>query len=794
MSYAREQTFATAMDGLLSFLGNYHEFDAQVDIPTFKIHLNHVYNAHDCMINKDTYLNTMSSLSQCQTMSPGDAIQLLEILLPQFKGLGAGDGGNSENVQGSTTDAGYTGDIIDEYEDNANIQKVPDTHLDTRHDAATSFLDTRSRRRTSPVRKYQTSSTAEGSRLRGRNRAAMSNEEYDALASNIQPGLVEDIATYAAQAGIGPSHSADSADGEQTQKDYPTLSDPERSGFSTPRVSRKAIRRHMRSIGGPSQPGIPGVYNNMPISPDSSFHEPNSPIRGALSPTHYTEKDDGSQKHIQDLLNKRTELQKLVAEKNRRLELVESQYEKRTAELEQNLDECKAELTMKKRDIERLKQSEKNHMENLQVAEVEIERIGVELSNATAHSADLRHHLDLKSSQASDANRRVLDSQSEIVKLKAELNSNFQQQEQLAKDYRRLELQHQELEHELRTARDYKDEAGQTQKENVRLNEQVDTLNRDLGELRLQLQQQQSETIGTEHDAMGGQRRLRPKYRSLQDELAGTDSQDLGVDDINYAVAVPTDEKTMLVKHQTAEPKTTSVAVGPTDADTQDLGDGVVRQWICTALSRCSSEDLVILSEVWKRIEYCDTSTEKQGDLRRELIEVFMAPYKYGLKEAIRSRSNATLTRIVDNVAGEYMGMRLSAGHQYGGKTGQLKGAHGLTQVLANGQYTTAAIILYSVVLFCLGIITASYFNISQPLATSTPFGVTNTTAATSARDAADSGSMNIMRQILVVDDSPDHKYYTTLRKRNPRSRFGEILFYWMETLLWDDADIQVPT
>ncbi|KAJ2808971.1 hypothetical protein H4R20_000479 [Coemansia guatemalensis] len=533
----------------------------------------------------------------------------------------------------------------------------------------------------------------------------------------------------------------------------------------------------------------------MPISPDSSFHEPQSPNREILSPTRYTEQDDGSQKHIQDLLNKKMELQKLVTEKNRRLELVEGQYEKRTAELEQNLDECKAELTMKKRDIERLKQTEKNHLENLHVAEGEIERIGIELSNASALSADLRHQLDAKSSQASDANRRVLDSQSEIVKLKAELNSNFQQQEQLAKDYRRLELQHQELEHELRAAREFRDEAGQTQKENVRLTEQVETLNRDLGELRLQLQlQQQSETAGAEQDAVGGQRRLRPKYRSLQDELAGTDSQDLGVDDIDYTASAPKDEKAMLAKRLTTEPKTTSVAVGPTDADTQDLGDGAVREWICAALSRCSSEDLVILSEVWKRIEYCDTSTEKQGDLRRELIEVFMAPYKYGLKEAIRSRSNATLTRIVDNVAGEYMGMRLSAGHQYGGKSGQLKEAHGLAQVLANGQYTTAAIILYSVVLFCLGIITASYFNISQPLATSVPFGVTNGTAAASAREATDSGSMNIMRQILVVDDSPEHKYYTTLRKRNPRSRLGEIIFYWMETLLWDDADIQVPT
>ncbi|PIA18871.1 hypothetical protein COEREDRAFT_79418 [Coemansia reversa NRRL 1564] len=793
MSLAQEQTsFATAMDGLLIFLDSHSAPKEEINLSSFKTHLKQVYSAQDGMIEEDKYLNTMNWLSQIQAMTFEDAMKLLEILCPQFKGIGVGN--SAENEKDITTATGYTGNIIDEYEENANIQTVPDA--DTRSDVATASLDTRSRRRTSPVKRYQTSSTAEGSRLRGRNRAAMTNEEYDALANNIQPGLVDDITRYAAQTGIGPSHSADTGASEQTHKDYPTLSDPERSGFSTPHVSRKAIRRHMCTIGRPSQSGVPGSYNNMPISPDSSFHEPHSPIREILSPARYAEHNDERQKQIQELLNNNMELQKSNNEKTRRLELEESQNEKRTAGLEQNLDECKAELTMKKRDIERLKQSEKNYSINLKVAEGEIERLGVMLSNEMATSADLRHQLDKKTSQAAEADCRVLDSQSEIIKLKAELNNNFQQQEQLAKEYRRLKLKYQELEHELRAAHEYRDEAQQTQKENARLNEQVETLNRDLSELRLQLQQQhqQSETAGSEQDIVDGQRLLRPKYRSLQDELAGSENQDLDVDDINYAALASTDKKPTLLKRQITEPKTISVAVGPTDTDTRDLGDAAVRQWICDALSRCSSEDLVILSEVWKRIEYCDTSTEKQGDLRHELIEVFMAPYKYGLKEAIRSRSNATLTRIVDNVAGEYNGMRLSAGHQYGNKTGQLKGSNGLVQVLATGQYTTVAIILYSVVLFCLGIITASYFNISQPLATSVPFGVTNGTAATSAQDSADGGAMNIMRHILVVDDTPVHKYYTPLRKRNPRSRFGEILFYWMETLLWDDADIQVPT
>ncbi|KAJ2808970.1 hypothetical protein H4R20_000478 [Coemansia guatemalensis] len=229
MSHAPEQSVdGAATGGLLSFIESCAVDNIEVDVPSFKEHLRQVYSAKEDMIAKDIYLNTMEYLSQLQTMSIDDAFKLLDILFPQSKNITANDGHNAEDEQGETTAAGYTGNIIDSYEENVNIQKVPDadTRVETRSEVPNTSLDTRSRRRTSPVRRYQTSSTAEGSRLRGRNRAVMSNEEYDALASNIQPGLVDDIATYAAQAGIGPSHSADSAAGEQTQKDYPTLSDP----------------------------------------------------------------------------------------------------------------------------------------------------------------------------------------------------------------------------------------------------------------------------------------------------------------------------------------------------------------------------------------------------------------------------------------------------------------------------------------------------------------------------------------------------------------------------------------
>ncbi|KAJ2708865.1 hypothetical protein H4R19_004538 [Coemansia spiralis] len=633
--------------------------------------------------------------------------------------------------------ASYTANIFDD-----GAREVPGAVTD----GAAAALESTSRRRTSPMRRQPQSSTAEATRLRGRRLAAMTDEEYAVRAEAAQPGLLDEIADYASRAGLGPSGSArPAADGYATHTDYAAMSDPEQSGFSTPHVSRKAIRQRMRTVARASNPGAGSAYD-MPISPESSAHELRSPVRELRSPARYAELDDGSKQYIEDLLSKKAELQKLVTEKQRRLEMLEGLHDKRTVALEREIDECRGQLTTKKREIERLKQSEKSYIESLHTAEGEIERIGVNLSNSTAQAAELRRQLDTKGTQLTESNQRALEYQSEIVSLKSGLGANHHQQEQLAREHRRLELQYRELEHELKAAREFRDEAVVARKENRQLSETIDTLKRELTELRLQ--EQQSPTPAIDDPGAAGQLRARHRFRSLRDELATSD----GLEAATVAQ--------------------------------EQLDHEAVRQWIGTALGRCSAEDMVVLNEVWRRIGYCDTSTESQAELRRELVEVFMAPYKYGLKEALRGQSNPTLTRIVDSVAGEYM--RMSAGGKLNEKSAG-KGAHGLAQVLAHGQYTTAAIILYSVVVFCLGIITASYFNLAQPMATSVPAAVVNGTMP-------GDGAMNAMRHILVVDDTPVHKYYTPLRKRSPRSRFGEILVYWAETLLWDDADTQVPT
>ncbi|KAJ2157353.1 hypothetical protein GGF46_004570 [Coemansia sp. RSA 552] len=785
------------MDGLINFIER-HAPNGKANGKEFVRFLKAARDSPEGALLGEDYDMAIGTLHDVEDMTYDDMLQLITILVPQLKSVLYPDTTNI-NADAPAGDGGqvFAGNIIDDADNEVPTQQQQ--HWQQRAVPQSTArggvsLDSRSRRRTSPVKRGQASTAAtEGRRLKGRNLAAATNEEYEALASGALPRLTNDIVDYAVQTGMGPTGpslthvaaaaAAAAAPGEYTAHNDLPLLDTEHGGFSTPHVSRRAIRERMKTIAPPTMPGIPnGIYDNsMPPSPDNSLPELLSPTHDLRSPTRY-DGDDSQQKHIKELLAKKAELQRQVSEKARRLELLEGQYEKRTVSLERELDECKAELTMKKRDIERLRQSEKNFMESLQVAETEIEAIGVSLSNSSAQSAELRRQLDAKSEQATTASRRVLDQQAEINNLRTGLDANAQQQDRLAKEHRHLELQYQELEHELGAARELEAEAAETQKANLRLSNTIESLNREVAELRTQLQQAQ--LTSTDQESTGGQqRRAAHKYRSLQDELAHTNGQDLsGVDDTAGNADDGTESlaryRSVVPSAARSRPATKNAAAGTTSADAQELSDTAVRTWVSSALARCSSEDLVLLSEVWKRIEYCDTSTETQGSLRRDLIEVFMAPYKYGLKEAIRSRSSATLTRIVDNVAGEYTRMAADKAYQ--------KGAPGLAQVMANGQYTTAAIVLYSVVIFCLGIITASYFNIAQPLATPVHGGVANGTVA--------AGDMNAMRQILVVDDTPVHTYYTPLRKRMPRSRFGEILFYWMETLLWDDADTPVPT
>ncbi|KAJ2331507.1 hypothetical protein GGH91_006399, partial [Coemansia sp. RSA 2671] len=272
------------------------------------------------------------------------------------------------------------------------------------------------------------------------------------------------------------------------------------SGLTTPQVSRKALRQHIQSRPqGPSNDNT--RVHEVPISPVSPYRGSRSPIPEMLSPPRFAGMDSRSRTYVDELQGKNTELQKKVVERDRQIDRIERRNEKTTEKLERDLDECKADLTMKRRDIERLKVECNTCMESLKAAEAEIERVGLEQSNATALSAKFKRQLETKTTQVEAANRRALEHQSEINLLKSNLNTNYHQQELLTKDYRLLELRYQELEHELNAAKEFKAEANAALQENSNLTETIETLRLELSDLRVQMQT--SASAGADNGASG---------------------------------------------------------------------------------------------------------------------------------------------------------------------------------------------------------------------------------------------------------------------------------------------------
>lgn len=463
----------------------------------------------------------------------------------------------------------------------------------------------------------------------------------------------------------------------------------------------------------------------------SPVRQPVSPV---LSPTRLSGLDYTTQRKIEQLMSRNADLQKQANDKGRRLELAEDQHEKRTATMHRELDECKAELTMKKREIEKLKSNEKGYGDSIRMAEEEVERLGKQLSITSSKNQELKRKLETKTTQGNETQARLLEYHTEIGRLKQSLGANTRLQAEQSQECGELELRYQELEHQLKVSKKFEEEANMRFRENADLNETIEGLHQELNDIRGQMQ---NANLGSAAEGGGGGGggvgRRTKKYNSLLDEMSQTEGDMQEVDDISSG------------------------------------GDDY--WWINRVLSQCTPEDVIILKEIWNRIEYCDEDDNKQSEqpLRRELVNILRDSKPGQLKEAIESQSkNTRLLRIVENVSGEYIK------HQQQRMVGHKRSPSTLAQMWASGQHTTMAVIVYSVVVFCLGIITASYMHASG--------------GSMSLNSMATNQTMGgMVRQVLVVDDMPAHKYYAPLRRRSPRSRLGEVLFYWMEALLWDD-------
>ncbi|KAJ1818093.1 hypothetical protein LPJ56_003920, partial [Coemansia sp. RSA 2599] len=492
-------------------------------------------------------------------------------------------------------------------------------------------------------------------------------------------------------------------------------------------------------------------------------------------------------------------LKKELDENKNRIQINSEKHEREVTQLRNKIDEISAELSQKRREIEKYKAAEKSHVQAMDKTEESMSRLGVDLSNSQRLSSQLKHELDRKTELLGAAEQRIFNKEAQIRNLMSAVDTHEKSVSELKSQVRELEFQMIELSNELEVAREYQERSLELERENIGLSETIADLNAQIGDLRRQMNSAAATRADeAEHSgAINGAEKRTDSNRSLFEELETNGSYDLsGVDDAVYGKVASRS------RGQSVPSSLASTSVSPTAGmgHFYDSEKRLMQEWVPYALKHFSSEDWFVLREMWKRAERCDKGADEQEQLRNELLAMLMASTKVGFKEAIRGQSNPKLRRIAENVAGKYKSSagaaesRVTTGNKSGGASG-----NGLSKLLASGQHTTAVIILYSVVVFCLGIITASFFNVAQPMAStssssssSLPYGANNSSMHVPKHPG--DGGIGMVRQLLVVDDMPAPKHYMPLHGRAPRSKLTEILFYWMETLLWEDGDYQVPT
>ncbi|KAJ2840660.1 hypothetical protein J3B02_006192, partial [Coemansia erecta] len=306
------------------------------------------------------------------------------------------------------------------------------------------------------------------------------------------------------------------------------------SGFETPKVSRKAIRHRVNgSVSGMSPPH--DIYDS-PHSVSDPFDESSVSVVDCISPSRLSSVDEGTAKAIQKLFYQRSKLKKEVDENKNRMQISSEKHEREIAQLNSKIDELSAELSHKRREIEKLRMAEKSHAQTMEKTEESMSRLGFELNSSQRLSSHLKHQLEKKTELLGNAERRVIDKEAQIYNLKATADAREQQVTHLKSQASELEYQIIELRNDLDVAREYQERSRDLERENISLNETIANLNVQINDLRRQVDS--ALVASRAHEAENGvsngteAERRANSNRSLFEELETSGVYDLsGVDD-----------------------------------------------------------------------------------------------------------------------------------------------------------------------------------------------------------------------------------------------------------------------
>ncbi|KAJ1675870.1 hypothetical protein EV182_000424 [Spiromyces aspiralis] len=544
----------------------------------------------------------------------------------------------------------------------------------------------------------------------------------------------------------------------------------------------------------------------------------------AFSPPH----DAAQAEQFSKIIRDRSELVRKLRNLEREKQTSLAHHEARVQELEDKLDEALAELSTRRCEIEKLKTKEKLSAKALETNEKEMERLAHLLSEQSATQSSLKRSIDAKDCKYSPniiafgamcpvgawalllciinhspvlrlppvSYARIV----EIMTLKNQIQTKAREAEKLSYEQKVWDLQN-----EIAALQDVEAEVESMRRDNEELNKTIKLLKDDLELARnhQDIFESKTDSVPQQHVSRG----IR-KLNTLRNELLQSGVEPLSPE---RTPALPQQGysdghavSTANAACQT-EPPSQSVALSPSPERSR-----TVKEWLQNRLAFCSPDDLLVLREVWNRVQASSEGAKLKDQLRTELLDVVLSHREFGavrpmsIRECIRRRKNDVLNRILEAAMADIHQsserIALAAPKVAPRTTGSAVVAAAAAAaavsekrtLAANSHSAMVAILLYTVVVFLLGMITTAYL---LPRLNRAPVGPQlNDIQSLPIGDGQDVVQSYYIKHVLAVDDMPPQMQGGPRPARFRDSYYGQILIYWLETLLWDEKGPTIPT
>lgn len=247
--------------------------------------------------------------------------------------------------------------------------------------------------------------------------------------------------------------------------------------------------RRLSSSGFYESPGsmMTSSYNKPYYDPSEEIvesFEGSGGIDEAVSNLIKTSNNDDPAVQLSRLYRHTVDLTKRLKESERHLASVARQHEDRIEELQHKLDETKADLATKKREIQDHKSKEKTNLHQISALEGEIQKVAKNLSSQRQLYSHLKRQYEEQCEEAEKLKDLVRIKEEELSNTERNLTFFSMERRAWTEDRERLETALIKLEKNAEAAQQHENELVRQRDENLYLKETIDKLKLDLEEIR----------------------------------------------------------------------------------------------------------------------------------------------------------------------------------------------------------------------------------------------------------------------------------------------------------------------